>query len=561
MGPQRERAVRTLGLAVPTGLFAIAVAIAVVAPAPLAIASASTTVLRDSATGPALTGPAPPNPFTSGMPATVALGQTSLDARACPASPAANSGCGQAGVAVDAYGDVWVTDRSSNRVLEYKPPFETNMNASFVLGQPSFTAQAKATNQSGLDYPSGVAFDASGDLWVTDSDNNRVVEYVPPFQTGMNASVVIGEPTFNTNAFSKTNASTLDYPEVPVFSPNGDLFVSDYDSNRIVEYTPPFKDGQAASVVLGQANFTTTASLLEPYGLDWPLGLAFSPSGDLWVADSFHDRLVEFVPPFTTNESASLVLGQVNLTSEATGDGPANLFQPWGVGVDSRGDVWAADYSNNRLVEYVPPLSDGMNASVVLGQPAFGSSTSGTSATGEWGPREIAFDPQDDLWEVERENNRVLEYVPSHFAVQFTESGLPGGTEWSVAVGPWAGTSISGGLTVEVANGSYSYQVPAASGYTASPSSGSISVNGTATATVHLSFSQSSAFAGLLWPVVAAVLAIVAVVEAVLLVRRRPKGARPAPTPIAPASPPPSQGGSSPSPPSSGGGPPPGAAG
>ena len=61
-------------------------------------------------------------------------------------------------------------------------------NAGFgVLGQPNFTSSAVNTTQNGMYAPDGVAFDASGNLYVVESNNNRVTMFVPPFSNGMNA--------------------------------------------------------------------------------------------------------------------------------------------------------------------------------------------------------------------------------------------------------------------------------------------------------------------------------------------------------------------------------------
>lgn len=67
-------------------------------------------------------------------------------------------------------------------VLEYTSPFSTGMSASLVIGQSSFTTGEPAASANGLGEPRGAAFDPSGNLWVADSVNNRVLEYsgAPP---------------------------------------------------------------------------------------------------------------------------------------------------------------------------------------------------------------------------------------------------------------------------------------------------------------------------------------------------------------------------------------------
>src|SRR5208282_1420537 len=73
----------------------------------------------------------------------------------------------------DSHGNMWVADVVNNRVLEFKPPFSDGMNAALVIGQASFTSSTAATTQSGLNDPVDLASDSHGNLWVTDSGNNR----------------------------------------------------------------------------------------------------------------------------------------------------------------------------------------------------------------------------------------------------------------------------------------------------------------------------------------------------------------------------------------------------
>ncbi|EQD49953.1 NHL repeat containing protein, partial [mine drainage metagenome] len=139
---------------------------------------------------------ASPNPYSSGMAAAVVLGRPNLFAAPVPAGtpPSASSLAGPpAALAFDAAGDLWVADPAANRVLEYEPPFEDGMPASRVLGQQSFAGDAPGTSAQNLSFPDGLALDPQGDLWVADGGNDRVVEFVPPFHTGMAATVAIGQ--------------------------------------------------------------------------------------------------------------------------------------------------------------------------------------------------------------------------------------------------------------------------------------------------------------------------------------------------------------------------------
>jgi len=75
-------------------------------------------------------------------------------------------------------------------------------------------------------------------------------------------------------------------------------------------------------------------------------------------------------------------------------------------------------------------------------------------------------------------NNAILLLNKNNYLVTFTESGLPSGTSWSITLNGTTKSSTTNTITFSVPNGTYSYVVESVSGYTASPSSGTITVNG-----------------------------------------------------------------------------------
>ena len=150
-------------------------------------------------------------------------------------------------------------------------------------------------SKAGLSAPNSVAFDSSGNLWVV--DGSRVLEYAHPFSTHQAASMVIGQNTF-TNSSATTSSSTVANPNGIAFDPSGDLWIGDKGNNRVLEFTTPISTGEAASLVLGQPNFTSSATTPETEpsatGLYSPSALAFDSSGDLWVADFGDGRVLQY---------------------------------------------------------------------------------------------------------------------------------------------------------------------------------------------------------------------------------------------------------------------------
>src|SRR5205814_887732 len=134
--------------------------------------------------------------FASGAPADVVIGQPDFKRSDCNLGgagypPNASALCGPKGVAVDAAGDLYVADTNNNRVLEYDTPISNGQAAARVFGQTSSTVGVCFSTPAAnlLCGPSGVALDGSGKLYIADTTNNRVLEYDTPL-TNQSANIV-----------------------------------------------------------------------------------------------------------------------------------------------------------------------------------------------------------------------------------------------------------------------------------------------------------------------------------------------------------------------------------
>jgi NHL repeat len=253
---------------------------------------------------------------------------------------------------------MWVADYINSRVLEFQPPFSTGMQASIVIGHSTFNDSSYAyTGKTGLDGPTGIAFDSSGNFWV--SDLARIMEFSPPFSNGMAASLVIGQTGFNTYE-SGTTSALLYRPSSIAFDASGNLWVADTRNNRTLEFAQPFSTGMNVSAVLGQTSFTATHSCsTSQSSMCSPVGVAFDSTGNLWVTDSLGNRVLEFVPPFASGMNAALVIGQPDFMSAGAGLSSGALSLTYNgsyafanVAFDPTGNLWVADTGNNRVVEY-----------------------------------------------------------------------------------------------------------------------------------------------------------------------------------------------------------------
>ncbi|MDE3198522.1 MAG: hypothetical protein KGN84_19395, partial [Acidobacteriota bacterium] len=259
---------------------------------------------------------------------------------------------------------VYVADTNNNRILGFKDATQFSRGlvaADLVIGQPDLkrvqinypSNNATTPNQQGLHFPTALAVDAAGNLYVADTGNSRVLRFPAPYASGKtaleSADLVVGQNSFTTTVTDAT-AQTLNQPvgialtagaANPSGSANGFLVVSDTGHNRVLLFPTPFSNGVSAAKVLGSANFTESATASSaPARFNAPRGLAVDSSDRVVVADTGNHRVQLFNPAATINNFDT---PPVSITT--------GLGSPLGVGVPSTG-YWVADAGANGLLHY-----------------------------------------------------------------------------------------------------------------------------------------------------------------------------------------------------------------
>ena len=166
------------------------------------------------------------------------------------------------GLALDPSGNIWVSDRNgtNSTIREYTPPFT---NASV----PALTLTHAA---NGINDSAGLAFDATGHLAVGEEVTGTLLIFNPPI-TG--ASMPAATIALDGNG------------EGVVFDGTGRVF-SVNPQTDVQVFTPPFSNGQAESFHFGAIN-------------GFSISPKFDAAGDLWVANSGANTVVEYAPPFS----------------------------------------------------------------------------------------------------------------------------------------------------------------------------------------------------------------------------------------------------------------------
>ena len=153
------------------------------------------------------------------------------------------------------------------------------------------------------------------------------------------------------------------------------------------------------------------------------MGLSTDSNGNLYVADGYNNRVLEYNEPVgtcsTCDTVADRVLGQgtaTNFTSSTanfSGVSAGGFDDPFAVGVDPSDRLWVSEMGNGRILEFDTPLTT-LVANRVIGQTNFTSGLSNgggsTSASGVDKATGIAFDSANNLYMSETGNERALEY-------------------------------------------------------------------------------------------------------------------------------------------------------
>jgi uncharacterized protein (TIGR03437 family) len=150
----------------------------------------------------------------------------------------ASSLCQPAGLTLDSRGNLWVADTVNHRVLRFPTPFvqRTNLQtADQVIGQPNFTSNSRSFASFGLPY--GVALDSDIRMAISDQAFNRVLIYELQGST-WNRTKVLGQPDPNncpgTTCPFGNALNQMRTPSGVAMDSSGNLYVADAQNNRVL---------------------------------------------------------------------------------------------------------------------------------------------------------------------------------------------------------------------------------------------------------------------------------------------------------------------------------------
>jgi uncharacterized protein (TIGR03437 family) len=397
-----------------------------------------------------------------------------------------------ANIAFDSAGNLWLTDPGNRRVLEFRAADVAKggggLTAAIEIGQVDFVSTQKnldpanvnsqlVTNQFAV--PDGIAFDAAGNLYVSDSDLSgsallgRVLVFTPPLlpSSYISAARIMGVLQQSASGTappqSQYDRTVMVDPQGIVMLPNsqGNLVIPavvDTGSSRILIFDPyplwpdpTTSFSPQAKTIIGQANgcvsYPAQACRASNNGNPSPSASTLSlPSAaalagtDLLIADAGNNRVIGMPQQAGTYVSANRVLGQdrfdtfsINLIEGRefafVSQNAQGSCADAGLAIDSTGDtphLYVADPCNHRVLGFndARKVTPGAKADIVIGQPdmqtALCNYPSGDvnqpTKSNLCGPIGLLVDSGGNLYVADSGNGRVL-----RFPTPFAHQGLP----------------------------------------------------------------------------------------------------------------------------------------
>lgn len=323
------------------------------------------------------------------------------------------------------------------QVLPAPPGTITTVVGNGIAG---YSGDGEGATSAQLHQPSGIAFDGPGNMFIADSSNN-VIRRVDANTNIISTVAGTGVAGYSGDGASGTTAQLYD-PTHVVFDRTVNLYVTDAGNERIRKINALT---YAITTVAGNgtAGFSGDGGLATSAELDFPDGVAIDSNGNLFIGDALNNRIRELT--IATGDIATVAgdgaggySGDGGAATNAELDFPSRPF------IDSAGDIYIADYKNNRIRK--------VNAATGIITTIAGNGTPGYSGDGGKatsaelnGPLSLALDASGVLYIADTGNERIRAVNTTANPITVLGIAIPAGQIQTVVGSGTAGYRGDGG--------------------------------------------------------------------------------------------------------------------
>ncbi len=314
------------------------------------------------------------------------------------------------GVAVDKSGNVYIADTGHSLVREVTP--DGNINSIAGDGYAGYKGDSEPAISGEVNKPQDVAVDSAGNVYIADTGNSAVRIIYGPKTTAVNSSGTSLAGMLNTFAgnygVGYTGDGGIAYkasitsPSSVAVDPAGNVYLTEPYDGTIRQVNT---NGIINTIVgLDVQGFTGDGSTASKALLNTPMGVATDSQGNLYIADTFNNRIRKVVG-FAGNISTLAGNGQISYAGDGGPAFQALLNAPQAVAVDASGNFYIADTGNNVIRK----VSSGGAISNFAGNGSAGFGGDGNAATGAQlnAPQGVAVDSSGNVYIADTGNSRV----------------------------------------------------------------------------------------------------------------------------------------------------------
>jgi uncharacterized protein (TIGR03437 family) len=320
------------------------------------------------------------------------------------------------GIAVDGSGNLYIADSNNFRIRAIAPNgIITTMAGTGVNG---YSGDGGAATNAQLNYPYGVAMDKSGNLIIADSGNARIRSISPD---GIISTVAgTGVPGFSGDGGPALNAQIYS-PDAVIADGSGNLFVADTNNKCIRKVVL----GGIITTVAGNGTpgFSGDGAPATGAQLASPWGVAADGLGNVFFADAMANRIRKVAADGTITTVAGT--GVAGFSGDGGPAVKAQLFVPYGgVVADGSGNLYITDWGNACIRKI---SSDGI-INTIAGNGGVGFSGDGGPAVDAEldGPNGIAIDASGNLFIADFHNSRIRKVSANGIITTVAGNGTQG---------------------------------------------------------------------------------------------------------------------------------------
>jgi sugar lactone lactonase YvrE len=284
-------------------------------------------------------------------------------------------------------------------------------------GGPGFSGDGGQAKAAQMGMPNGVVTDSAGNLYIADSRNNRIRKITP-------AGIISTVAGNGTQGFSGDGGSALAAQFGSIYDmavdAAGNLYVADMINNRIRKITPA---GIISTVAgNGTQGFSGDGGPALAAQLYYPFGVAVDSAGNLYFSDINNNRVRKVTPAGIISTVAGIG------TQGWGGDGgpatAARLIGPSGLALDSSGNLYIAEIGGNCIRKVTV---DGLISTVAgNGMKGFGGDGGPATNAQMYQPRGVAVDSAFNIYIADSFNSRVRKVTPSGVITTVAGNGTAG---------------------------------------------------------------------------------------------------------------------------------------